>query len=155
MRIFLVMSFLVCSALSGFTEEPDKAEIRNCLLTMRNVEQTIAATDAIKKSAKSATPELRQRIERIKWEPPSNEHAQEIDKNFPQVATAIRRSGLTTRDYMLIRIAFLIDAYLVSSEKSSGSPADEDAVLPQNREFLNAHINQLKNLLQRMSFDNQ
>ena len=110
---------------------------------MKNVEQTIAATDAIKKLTKSATPELRRRIERIKWEPPGDEHAKEIDESFPQVAAAIRRSGLTTREYMLIRIAFLIDAYILGSERSSGAPPDEDAVTPGNRVFLNAHFDRL------------
>src|ERR1700761_5652430 len=99
MRVFLAVIFLAFSALSGFSEEPDKAEIRNYPLTMKNVQQTIAATDAIKKLAKSATPEARNRIEHIKWEPPSDEHAKEIDTSFPQVASAIRRNGLTTRDY--------------------------------------------------------
>jgi hypothetical protein len=157
-RVFALLNCFGVLVLATVAQAQDRgsSDPHHYRLTMDKLEETAAATDAIKKMMK-ADPELKKRIqEEIKWEPPDDSQAKNINSHFPQVAAAIHRNGLTTRDYMLVRITFLIDLYIVKSEKERGlkeSPSDN--IPPENRALLKKYYDRLPDLGERMFFDNE
>ena len=157
-RVFasLTCFALVASMTVAQAQEAETSDPSHYLLTWDKLEKAAAATDAIKALMK-ADPELKKRIDKdLRWEPPDDAQASKIDSHFPQVAAAIHRNGLTTRDYMLTRIAVLIDSFVFKSEEEKGATDDtSDAIPAQNRALLKKHASQLQELGEHLFFDKE
>ena len=99
-------------------DSPDLAEARKYTLTMDKVQKLVAAFDAVNKLT-AANPALKAKMDADSG-PNLNldQRAKNIDANFPQVAAAIHAQGLTTREFIVVSIAFINDVSFVGMKKS-------------------------------------
>jgi hypothetical protein len=83
---------------------------------------------------------------------PMDQQAKNIDANFPQVAAIIRGHGLTTREFILVTVAFVNDVTFVGMKKQ-GVIKDypPNSVTPENAAFVEANFDKLQQIGQRLS----
>jgi hypothetical protein len=131
---------------------PDLAEARKYTLTMDKVQKLIAAFDAVNKLT-AANPALKAKMDADSG--PSltiDQRAKNIDTAFPQVAAAIHAQGLTTREFIVVSIAFINDVTFVGMKKS-GMIKDypPNSVTPENAAFVEANFDKLQQMGQKLS----
>jgi ABC-type nitrate/sulfonate/bicarbonate transport system substrate-binding protein len=133
-------------------DSPDLAEARKYTLTMDKVQKLVAAFDAVNKLT-AANPALKAKMDADSG-PNLNldQRAKNIDANFPQVAAAIHAQGLTTREFIVVSIAFINDVSFVGMKKS-GMIKDypPNSVTPENAAFVEANFDKLQQLSQKLS----
>ena len=97
---------------------PDLIEVRKYTLTMPKIENLVAATDAINKMV-AADPSLKQKMDAgADNNKTLDQKVRNIDTNFPQVAAILHSHGLSTREYLLVTLAFINDVSFVGMKKS-------------------------------------
>ena len=155
-RIVVVGLSQVCSAVpqAGHPNDndPDLVAIRQYRLTMDKVDKLVAATEALRKLADS-NPSLKQRME---GDSDSNQTIDQkvkyFDTNFPQATAVVHSSGLTTREYVLVSLAFLNDVMIVGMKKQGmikEYPAN--AITPENAAFVEQNFDKLKQVSEKLS----
>ena len=77
-----------------------------------------------------------------------------IDTNFPQVAAVLHSHGLSTREYLLVTLAFINDVSFVGMKKQ-GMIKDypPNSVTPENAAFVEANYDKLQQIGQKLSHD--
>ena len=154
------MSFLAFFFVSTWTaaqkssiKSPDDAEtaaIHDYRLSMSRLERAAAAGDEILK-LRSTDPALAKQIDAaFIHETPLDDQARTIDSQLPQVATILRAHGFTTREFLIVRFALVMDVYYVDSKQEDGTAIDPEAVLPANVAFLEKNLAQVRALAIRI-----
>lgn len=155
-----------CIALFGFSQaclavpqaghaddnDPDAIAIRQYRLTMDKVNKLLAATEAINKLAAS-NPGLKKRMQ---GSPDSDQSIDQkvryFDSNFPEAVAVVHASGLTTREYVMVSIAFLNDVMIVGMKKQGmikEYPAN--AITPENAAFVEQNFETLKQISEKLA----
>lgn len=137
---------------SAAGNNPDLIEARKYALTMDKIEKLAAATDAVNKLTAS-NPALKSKMDAASAGNLSvDQRAKNIDANFPQVAALIRSNGLTTREYIVVMIAFINDVTFVGMKKQGViSDYPPNSVTPQNAAFVEANFDKLQQIGQKLS----
>ena len=148
---------------SAVDNNPDLIEARRYTLTMDKIEKLAAATDTINKLTAS-NPALKSKMDAASTGNLSiDQRAKNIDANFPQVATLIHGNGLTTREYIVVMIAFINDVTVTrrqlrgllgwSDMKKQGIINDypPNSVTPQNAAFVESNFDKLQQIGQKLS----
>jgi hypothetical protein len=134
-------------------DSPDLAEARKYTLTMDKVQKLVAAFDAVSKLT-AANPALKAKMDAdsSSGNLTIDQRAKNIDTNFPQVAAAIHAQGLTTREFIIVSIAFINDVSFVGMKKS-GMIKDypPNSVTPENAAFVEANFDKLQQMSQKLS----
>ncbi len=131
---------------------PDLVEARNYTLTMDKVQKLIAAFDAVNKLT-AANPALKAKMDADSGPNLTiDQRARSIDTNYPQVAAAIHAQSLTTREFIVVSIAFINDVTFVGM-KRSGMIKDypPSSVTPENAAFVEANFDKLQQMGQKLS----
>ncbi len=148
----LAATLHTAAAQAARDNNPDLIEVRKYTLTMPKIENLAAATDAINKMV-AADPSLKQKMDA---EPDTNktldQKVRNIDTNFPQVAAVLHSHGLTTREYLLVTLAFINDVTFVGMKKQ-GMIKDypPNSVTPENAAFVEANFDKLQQMSQKLS----
>ena len=116
------------------------------------VDKLVVATEALRKLA-DPTPSLKQRME---GDSDNNQTIDQkvkyFDTNFPQATAVVHSSGLTTREYVLVSLAFLNDVMIVGMKKQGiikEYPAN--AITPENAAFVEQNFDRLKQVSEKLS----
>jgi len=143
-------------AAAAAADNPDLAEARNYTLTMDKLRTLADATDAVNKLLASNAA-LKARVDAgSSGNLPLDQQAKKMDADFPQIAAIIHAHGITTRDYILISIAFMNDVTFVGMKRQGMIQAyPPNSVTPQNAAFVEANWDKLQALGQRMTPQNQ
>jgi hypothetical protein len=130
---------------------PDLIEARKYVLTMDKVQKLAAAMDAINKLTAS-DPALKSKMDADNGSKPIDQRAKDIDTNFPQVAAIIHSHGLTTREFMVVTIAYINDITFVGMKKQ-GMIKDypPNSITPENAAFVEANFDKLQQIGQKLS----
>lgn len=135
-------------------DDGETRAIHNYRLSMEELEAAAAATDTINQTMR-ADPDLEKRMKAFSYPEKSvaNETRQ-LDNDFPQVTAIIHQHGLATREYLLIKLAVVIDVYFVAM-KRQGEDKDypPDAILPANAVLIEKNFDKVVQLGQRIYFD--
>jgi hypothetical protein len=83
---------------------------------------------------------------------PNDQREKDIDTNFPQVAAIIHSHGLTTREFMVVTIAYINDVTFVGMKKQ-GMIKDypPNSITPENAAFVEANFDKLQQIGQKLS----
>ena len=130
---------------------PDLIEARKYTLTMDKIEKLAASMDAINKLTAS-DPALKSKMDADNGSKPIDQRAKDIDTNFPQVAAIIHSHGLTTREFMVVTIAYINDVTFVGMKKQ-GMIKDypPNSITPENAAFVEANFDKLQQIGQKLS----
>ena len=121
---------------------------------MPKIENLAAATDAINKMV-AADPSLKQKMDAgADNDKTLDQKVRNIDTNFPQVAAILHSHGLSTREYLLVTLAFINDVSFVGMKKS-GVIKDypPNSITPENAAFVEANYDKLQQIGQKLSPD--
>jgi hypothetical protein len=137
---------------SAVDNNPDLIEARRYTLTMDKIEKLAAATDTINKLTAS-NPALKSKMDAASTGNLSiDQRAKNIDANFPQNATLIHGNGLTTREYIVVMIAFINDVTFVGMKKQGIiNDYPPNSVTPQNAAFVESNFDKLQQIGQKLS----
>jgi hypothetical protein len=119
---------------------------------MDKVEKLAAAMDAVNK-LRASDAALKAKMDATSSNNlPIDQQARNIDSSFPQVAAVIHSHGLTTREFILVSIAFINDVTFVGMKKQGVIQAyPPNSVTPQNAAFVEANWDKLQALGQKLS----
>jgi hypothetical protein len=133
-------------------EDAELTEIHHYILTLDKLEKAAAATDAFKQMM-AKDPTLKKRFDfTMGDERPLDQQVKRMESQTPQVAAMIRAKGLTPRDYLLIRLAFVFNAYCFQAKKEgSGLPAE--AIRPENQALFENNYAKVVQLGKRLDLD--
>jgi hypothetical protein len=132
------------------SDDAETAEIHGYRLSLDKLERAAAAGDEILK-LRATDPNLAKEIDvAFSQEPPLDEHARNIDSIFPQIAAILRAHGFTTREFLIIRFALVVDLYYVESKKEDGKPVDPENVVPANVALIEKNLERIRALAIRI-----
>lgn len=132
------------------SDDAETAEIHGYRLSLGKLERAAAAGDEIQK-LRAADPKLAKEIDEVfTQEPPLDEHARNIDTKFPQIAAILRTHGFTTREFLIIRFALVVDLYYVEGKIGDGTPVDPENVLPANVALIENNLERIRALALRI-----
>ena len=132
------------------SDDAETTEIHGYRLSLDKLERAAAAGDEILK-LRVTDPKLAKEIDdAFSQEPPIDEHARNIDSRFPQIAAILRAHGFTTREFLIIRFALMLDFYYVESKKEDGKPIDSEDVVPANVALIEKHFERIRALAIRI-----
>jgi hypothetical protein len=132
------------------SDDAETAEIHGYRLSLDKLERAAAAGDEILK-LRATDPNLAEAIDgAFSQEPPLDEQARNIDSKFPQVAAILRAHGFTTREFLIIRFALVVDLYYVESKKEDGKPVDPENVVPANVALIEKNLESIRTLAIRI-----
>lgn len=116
--VFLGMSAAGNAGVVGQGEKnPDVIEIRRYLLTMDKAEKAANAMESINKLT-AANPAIKEQMDAsTAGALPITKQAENIDANFPQVATIIHANGFATREFIVVIGAIMNDSGFVGLKK--------------------------------------
>ena len=159
LAIIAFAALTVCSAAASAQKHDDSAdvaEILNYHLTMPKVDRFIAATTALKKMVDS-NPELKKQINSGSDDDASlTQKAAEWDLHFPEATAAVKSSGFSTREYMVISIALLNDVLIVGMKKQGTiKEYPPNAISSENAAFVEANYDKLAQALAPLMPQNQ
>ncbi len=135
---------------------PDLVEARNYTLTMDKIEKLAAAMDAVNKML-AADPALKAKVNAGSSNNlPIDQQARTMDANFPQITAVIHAHSLTTREFILISVAFINDVTYVGLKKQGMIQAyPPNSITPQNATFVEANWDKLQAIGKKITPPNQ
>ena len=136
----------------GGDNDPDLVAIRQYRLTMDKVEKLATATEALRKLT-DADPSLKKRMEADSDDNRSiDQKVKYFDTNFPQATAVVHSNGLTTREYVLVSLAFLNDVMIVGMKKQGMiKEYPPNAITPENAAFVEQNFDKLKQISEKLA----
>jgi len=133
---------------------PDLIEARKYTLTMDKIEKLAAATEDVNKLL-AANPALKSKVDAGSADNMTiDQKAKYFDASFPQIADAIHTHSLTTREFIVISIAFINDVSFVGMKKQGMiKEYPPNSVTPENAAFVEANFDKLQQIGQKLSPD--
>lgn len=134
----------------------DLAEARNYTLTMDKLEKLAAAMDAVNKML-AADPALKAKVDAGSGNNlPIDQQAKRMDADFPQIAAVIHSHSLTTREFILVSVAFINDVTFVGMKRQGMIHVyPPNSVTLQNAAFVDANWDKLQAIGQKLTPQNQ
>ena len=133
--------------------DPDLIEIRHYPLKMAKIEQLAAATDEVNKIL-AADPALKKEVngEDMSKDESITKKAARIDTQYPQFAAVLHRHGLTSREYIVVTLAFMNDVMIVGMKKQGSVQSyPPNTITTENAAFVEQNYDKLVELGKRMS----
>jgi len=133
-------------------DNPDVIAIRQYRLTMDKVDKLAAATDQMNK-LRAANPELKKRMDASGDDAKTiDQKVANIDTKFPEAVAVLRANGLSTRDYIMVSLAFMNDMIMVGSKKSGMiKEYPPNSITPENIAFCEQNYDKLKQIGDKLS----
>jgi hypothetical protein len=133
-------------------KNPDLIEARNYPLTMDKLQNLAAAMDAVNKML-AADPALKAKVDAGSGNNlPIDQQAKTMDANFPQSAAVIHSHSLTTREFILVSIAYINDVTFVGMKRQGMIQAyPPNSITPQNAAFVEANWDKLQAIGQKLT----
>ena len=127
-------------------EDAERAEIHDYRLSLDKLERAAEAGDEILKLC-TADPNLAGKVDEVfAKEPPLDEQARNIESELPQIAAILHAHRLTTREFLLIRFALVLDLFYVESKMEDGKPVDPEDCLPANVALIEKNLEHIRAL---------
>ncbi len=144
-----------CAAAQGSNaaaNNPDLIEARKYTLTMDKLQKLADATDAVNKLLASDAA-LKAKTDAGQSDNMNiDQKAKYLDTSFPQLTAVIRSHGLTTREYIVVSIAFINDVTFVGMKKQGMiKEYPPNSVTPENAAFVEANFEKLQQIGQKLS----
>jgi hypothetical protein len=132
--------------------DPTMVEVRSLPLTMDKVEKLAAAIDALSR-LEAADPGLKAKMDAEPSDDQTvDEKVQSLDIRFPEAANVVHRYGLTSREYILVSLAFLNDIAFVAMKRQGAIQSyPPGSITPANAAFVETNYDMLQQLSQKMS----
>ena len=123
-------------------DDPDVVEVRNYVLTLDKAEKTATAMQSINQLV-AANPSLNAALDAgsaTTGKKPITQQAQDIDAQYPQIATIIHANGLETREFIVITGAIINDVGFVGMKMQGMiSSYPPNSITPANAAFVEAN----------------
>jgi hypothetical protein len=153
-----LLVFALLTPLLGYCQsapgdnDPDMAEVRSFPLTMDNVEKLGAAIDALDQ-LEASDPALKAKMDAEPSDDQTiDEKVQSLDTRFPEAADVVHKSGLTSREYIVVSLAFLNDIAFVSMKRQGALEAyPPGSITSANAAFVEGNYDKLLQLSQKIS----
>jgi hypothetical protein len=134
---------------------PEVVAIRQYRLTMDKIDKLVAAMGAVNKLVAS-DPGLRKRLEGGSDNDQSiDQKVRSFDTSFPQLTAVVHSNGLTTREYVMVSLAFLNDVMVVGMKKQGlvkEYPAN--TITPENAAFVEQNYDKLRQISEKLTPQN-
>jgi hypothetical protein len=139
-------------AVGAADRNADIVAVRQYRLTMDKVEKLVTASQALNKMI-AADPAIKTRLDSDSDESGTiDQKVKVMEVDFPQAAAVVHASGLTTRDYIMVGLAFMNDVMIVSMKKGGlikDYPAN--SITPENAAFVEQNFDKLKQLSEKLA----
>jgi hypothetical protein len=121
-------------------------------LSMEKIDRLIAATDALNKLLAS-DPAFRKKMDSNTEEDRSiDQKARRIDAEFPQAAAVLHATGLSTREYIVLSLAFINDVMFVGMKKQGSiKEYPPNAITPENAAFVEQNFDKLQEIARKIT----
>lgn len=157
----LLLAFVLAAALpasaqavtpAAWNADPDMLEVRTFPLTMDKVDKLAATIDALDQ-LEAADPNLKSKIDAEPSDDQTiDEKVQTLDTRFPEAAEVVHKNGLTSREYIVVSMAFLNDLDFVAMKRQGAIQSyPPGSITPQNAAFVEANYARLEQLSQKLS----
>jgi hypothetical protein len=132
-------------------KDPEVIEVREYRLTMDKIDKLVTATLALNKLLAS-DPELKKKVDANSEEDKSiDQKARRIDAEFPQAAAALHTSGLSTREYIVMSLAFINDVAFVGMKKQGAiKEYPSNSVTAENAAFVEQNFDKLQEISKKL-----
>jgi hypothetical protein len=137
---------------AAYDNDPDMLEVRTFPLTMDKVQKLAAAIDALSQ-LEAANPALKAKMDAEPNDDQSiDQKVHTLDASFPEAADVVHENGLTSRDYIIVSLAFLNDvAFVAMKRQGSLQSYPAGSITPDNAAFVEANYDKLQQLSQKIS----
>jgi len=160
-RLAVLLAFVLAAALpapaqavtpAAYNADPDLAEVRSFPLSMDNVEKLSATINALDQ-LEAADPNLKSKMDAdFSDDQTIDAKVQSLDTRFPEAADVVHRNGLTSREYVVVSLAFLNDLAFVSMKREGAIESyPAGSITPENAAFVEANYGKLEQLSQKIS----
>ena len=130
------------SAQGAGSDNPDVTEVRNYVLTLAKAQATATAMQSINQLV-AANPSLNAALSAgsdTTGKKPITQQAQDIDSQYPQIATIIHANGLETREFIVITGAIINDVGFVGMKMQGMiTTYPPNSITPANAAFVEAN----------------
>lgn len=138
---------------SKIDNNPDVIETRHYRLTMDKIEKVAAASETVNKML-AADPALKKQVDAATEDNNASidQKAKTIDTKFPQIAAVFHRNGITSREYIVVTLAFMNDVMLVGMKKQGSIKTyPPNTITPENATFVEQNYDKLMELNKKMT----
>lgn len=141
----------VSQSAKSVANSPDVVEVRQYRLTMEKLDKLVAATDALNKLIAS-DPAFRKKMDANTEEDRSiDQKARRLDAEFPQAAAVLQANGLSTREYIVLSLAFINDVTFVGMKKQGAiKEYPANALTPENAAFVEQNFDKMQELSKKL-----
>jgi len=150
---FLTVPFaLQARAQSPADNNPDLIEVRKYTLSMDKMEKLVAATQALNQYV-AAHPAVKQKMDAGSSDNLSlDQKSKYFDANFPEAVAIIQQNGLSSREYIVVSLAFINDFSFVAM-KRQGTLRDypPNSITAENATFVDANFDKLQAMSQKLT----
>lgn len=154
--VTLAVSMIAVAATAAYCapvhdNDPDLVEIRQYRLTMDKLEKAASASQQMN-SLMAGNPDLKKRVDAEDDDATIDQKARRFDTMFPEAAAVVRRNGLSTREYIVVSLAFMND-YMVVGMKKQGSIKEypPNLITTENAAFVEQNFDKLKAIADKMT----
>jgi hypothetical protein len=146
--------FLVAGAVAAVqtpdekaSEEAEKKDVKNFVLTADKLDKYEAAVKAINKVQKD-TPAIKKQMDDEDSQNPSITIAGSVAliEKYPPIANAIKGAGLTPHDFVVMTYTLINSAAAVQMKKVGTIKEYPDTVLPENISFVDKNYERIKKI---------
>lgn len=137
---------------AAYNTDPDMVEIRSFPLSMDNVEKLAATVNALDQ-LEAADPDLKSKMDAdFSDDQTIDAKVESLDTRFPDAADVVHKNGLTSREYVVVSLAFLNDvAFVAMKRQGTLQSYPPGSITPGNAAFVEANYNKLEQLSQKIS----
>lgn len=137
---------------AAYNIDPDLIEVRGFRLTMDKVEK-LATTVNDLNQLESADPNLKSKMDAdFSDDQTIDAKVQSLDTRFPEAADVVHRHGLTSREYIVVSLAFLNDVAFVAMKRQGAIDSyPPGAITPENAAFVEANYGRLEELSNKIT----
>jgi hypothetical protein len=131
--------------------DPDLIEIRQYRLTMDKLDKAATASQQMN-AMMASNPDFKKRADAEDNDATIDQKARRFDTTFPEAAAIVRRNGLSTREYIVVSLAFMNDFIMVGMKmQGTIKTYPPNSVTPENAAFVEQNFEKLKTMADKMT----
>lgn len=139
---------------AAYSPDPDTAEVRSFPLSLDKVQKLAATIDALDR-LEASDPNLKSKMDA---EPTDDQtidaRVTSLDARFPEAADIVHKNGLTSREYIVVSLAFLNDLAFVTMKRQGAIQSyPPGSITPENAAFVEANYGKLEQLSEKITGD--
>jgi hypothetical protein len=132
--------------------DPDETEVFNFRLTSNNFNQFANASSAVLKVTQT-NPALREQLSEDQQGKTINQSVEIIERKYPTVTTAIKTSGLSTHDFVVMTATILTTTMAVGMKKQGVIKEIPSIVSAENAAFVDQNYDNVTSLMKKLQSD--